>query len=50
MEGAELMPAHVLYPILFISLGVIFCLKMQIFQNPPFSGKAVLQEYLTVKS
>lgn len=44
------MPAHVLYPILFIALEVIFCLKMQIFQNPPFSGKVVLLGYLTVKS
>lgn len=34
MDGAELMPAHALYPILFISLEVIFCLKMQHSQNP----------------
>lgn len=29
------MPARVLWPILFISLEVIFFLKMQLSQNPP---------------
>jgi len=34
MEETELMPEHALYPILFISLEVIFCLKMQLSLNP----------------
>lgn len=34
MEGAELMPAQALYPILFISLEVIFCPKTPLSPNP----------------